>query len=154
MKTFLLISLLLIITGCSESQSAMELQKFFAEIKQSSSADIAPLPELRFIRQTSYQLNKFADPFQQKIKPGATSDRPREPLEMFPLNALRVMGTIISEHKMWVLIAAPNGLLYKVTQGAYLGQNEGKISAITSRELQIEEKSSINAVCRVGKLKG
>ena len=56
-------------------------------------------------------------------------DRPKEPLEAFPLESIQMMGTITQNKETFALVkAGPN--LYRVRKGNYMGQNFGVITGI------------------------
>ena len=58
------------------------------------------------------------------------STRPREPLEGFALDALQLAGIMILEGKLQLIVVTPDGVIHKVVEGAYLGQNYGQITEI------------------------
>lgn len=68
-------------------------------------------------------------------------NRQRDPLEEFPLDTLKLLGTMNLEREYWALVSAPDGQIHKVVVGSFLGQNMGKVVSIdeTERSLQIEE---------------
>ncbi len=60
-------------------------------------------------------------------------------LEKFPLNQLRLKGVIGMGSTVSGLIQAPNGTVYKVALGEYLGRNNGKVTQVTHSYLLINE---------------
>ena len=56
--------------------------------------------------------------------------RPKEPLEMYPLETLKMVGTLERRKQTFALIKADAGL-HRVRAGNYLGQNFGVITKIT-----------------------
>ena len=62
-----------------------------------------------------------------------------EALEAFPLDALRLVGTISSAGVTYALIQAPDGVVYRVTHGAHLGQNYGEIDGISENGVLLTE---------------
>jgi len=58
------------------------------------------------------------------------STRPREPLEGFALDALQLTAIMILEGKLQLIVVTPDGVIHKVVEGAYLGQNYGQITEI------------------------
>lgn len=65
-------------------------------------------------------------------------DRPREALEAFPLDALKMVGTI-EKNKMVYGLVQVDKTVYQVKLGAYLGQNYGLITKIVEGEIEIKE---------------
>jgi len=65
--------------------------------------------------------------------------RPREALEEFPLDSLKMVGYLHQGSADYAVIQAPGGKLHRVRVGNYIGQNFGKITAVTETEVQIRE---------------
>ena len=60
-------------------------------------------------------------------------------MENYPLDELRYVGLIKSTNKSPSAFVQVNGHVYTVTIGNYLGQNYGRITAITPDEIIISE---------------
>ncbi len=60
--------------------------------------------------------------------------------EEFQLEALRLVGTLRMGGKQVALISAPDGSVYSVREGNYLGTNYGHITAIGPQEVRITER--------------
>ncbi len=60
-------------------------------------------------------------------------------LEKFSLNQLRLKGVMGSGNSVSGLVQAPNGTVYKVVPGQYLGRNNGKVTQVTHSYLLINE---------------
>ncbi len=60
-------------------------------------------------------------------------------LEKFPLNQLRLKGVMGIGNAVSGLVQAPNGTVYKVAPGQYLGRNNGKVTQVTQSYLLINE---------------
>ena len=70
------------------------------------------------------------------IKPDL--NRPKEALEAFPLETLRMVGTLSQEKDTFGLVrAGPN--LFRVKKGNYMGLNFGVITAIDENEIKLKE---------------
>lgn len=65
-------------------------------------------------------------------------DRPREALEAFPLDSLKMVGTI-EKNKMVYGLVQVDKTVYQVKLGAYLGQNLGLITSISENAIDIKE---------------
>ena len=63
---------------------------------------------------------------------------PKEPLEAFPLDTMAMVGSLNKTSKPTALLKVDN-LLYQVQIGNYLGQNYGRITAITETAIQLRE---------------
>ncbi|MCG0026270.1 pilus assembly protein PilP [Vibrio parahaemolyticus] len=60
-------------------------------------------------------------------------------LEKFPLSQLRLKGVMGMGNTVSGLVQAPNGTVYKVKPGQYLGRNNGKVTHVTHSYLLINE---------------
>jgi type IV pilus assembly protein PilP len=72
---------------------------------------------------------------------GARPDPDRSPefLEQFPLDTLRMVGTLYIGESMYGLIQTSDGLIHRVVPGNYMGQNYGRITGITESEVDLVE---------------
>ncbi|WP_353158347.1 pilus assembly protein PilP [Salinisphaera shabanensis] len=138
--------LCLVLAGCGGDDR--DLQNFVAEVKQRPAAPIEPIPEIAPYTPYTYEPDGRRIPFtpttprrevnrNNDLAPDA--DRPREALEAFPLDSLRLVGTISSRGVTYALIQAPDGVVYRVTRGAHLGQNYGEIDGISDNGVLLTE---------------
>ena len=65
-------------------------------------------------------------------------DRRREPLEAFPLDSLKMVGTLRKPGASFVLVQAEN-TVHQAKVGTYIGQNFGRITRITDSEVEMKE---------------
>ncbi|MBI1773034.1 MAG: pilus assembly protein PilP [Burkholderiales bacterium] len=70
------------------------------------------------------------------IKPNL--ERPREALESFPMDSLKMVGTI-EKNKMVYALVQVDKTVYQVKLGSYLGQNLGLITKISESDIEIKE---------------
>ena len=66
-------------------------------------------------------------------------DRALEYLESFPLDSLRMVGTLAQEGTRWALIQTPDDTIQRVKKDNYLGLNRGRIVTITQTNIGILE---------------
>jgi type IV pilus assembly protein PilP len=64
-------------------------------------------------------------------------DRIREFLEDFPLDTLRMVGTLNIDDTLYGLLQTSDGLIHRVVPGNYLGQNDGRITEISESEITL-----------------
>lgn len=148
-----IILLALNLAACSSDRS--DLEAFVAEAKATKSSRISPLPEIKQHETFNYEAAKLRSPFEpfvvQRPRPigqrgGGTGTgpkpipgRPREALESFPLDTLRMVGTLEQDPGSWALIRASDGTIHRVKPGNYLGQNHGKIITISENKIELME---------------
>ena len=65
-------------------------------------------------------------------------NRRKEPLEAFPLEQLKMVGTL-SQGKDTYAIVRADKTLYRVKKGNYMGQNFGLITEVTEGEIKLKE---------------
>ena len=65
-------------------------------------------------------------------------NRPKEPLEAFPLEAIQMVGTLAQNKDMYALVRAGSNL-FRVKKGNYMGQNFGQIMAIDEGQISLKE---------------
>lgn len=140
------------IVGCSGDPTA-DLIDYAEKVKNQQVSRIEPLPEFRPYESFTYAATDLRDPFtvptfsnQQALAlPTASGgitpdfDRPREPLEEFPLDSLRMVGTLEQNEANWALINDTDGTIHRVQAGNYAGQNFGKITRVTEYEVELTE---------------
>lgn len=141
------------LSGCSSSNTA-DLQRFVEDVRNRQPSKIEPLPEFKPYETFLYQAGDLRNPFDpgegaqaEQAVAGITSNsaihpdanRPREPLEDFPLDTLRMVGTLSQKGQSWGLVLANDGTIHRVQPGNYVGQNHGKIKEITEFEIDVLE---------------
>ena len=65
--------------------------------------------------------------------------RSREFLDSFPLDTLRMVGTLQLGEINFGLVQTSDGLIHRVIPGNYMGQNDGRIIAISDSEIELIE---------------
>jgi len=70
---------------------------------------------------------------------GPDRNRPREFLEQFPLDTLRMVGTLADRRASFGLVQTNDGLVHRITVGNHMGQNYGRVVSISDSEIQLVE---------------
>ena len=98
-----------------------------------------------------YARNLIRDPFIAKltVAPSNAAEPPvkaadRQPLEMFSLESLAMVGMIQIDGKPYALIKDPESQVHRVTLGQRLGQNYGKVIQVTRNGVQLKESVQNN----------
>ena len=146
-----LVGLALLAAGCAQDMD--DLEQYALEVKSRTSKNIEPIPQPKPYEPFVYEPGDRRDPFLPILQSrdaalaaagGAGSirpdlNRPKEPLEEFPLDALRMVGTITMQQRAFALIRAPDAVVHRVSVGDHLGQNYGKITGISETEVVLIE---------------
>jgi type IV pilus assembly protein PilP len=152
MKAFFSKNLMIMLVGClflgACGSDMDDLDQYVNEIKLRPGGRIEPLPEITPYEIFSYtaDVDGFRSPFvpdspQIAGGPGAGGTRPdetrsREFLESYPLDTLRMVGTLQLGDTNFGLVQTADGLVHRVIPGNYMGQNDGRIVAIRDLERQ------------------
>ena len=149
-RLFAALPLLLLLGACSDS-GVGDLRVFVEEAKQRQGR-VEPLPEFRAVETYIYAGQTVRDPFgawspdpqadaRARAENGVAPDtaRAREVLETYPLDALRMLGTLRFQDATWGLVKAPDGVVHRVRSGSHMGQNYGKVTGIEAQRLSLIE---------------
>jgi len=146
MKRILASAALLALAGCSSEMD--ELKQFVRESEKGLPRRIEPLPPVKPFEPFTYEGFDLPDPF----KPRKLTDRKdggggglapdlnrrKEPLEAFPLEQLKMVGTLSQNKETYALVKADK-TLYRVKKGNYMGQNFGLITDVSDTEIKLKE---------------
>jgi type IV pilus assembly protein PilP len=127
-----------------------DLRSYIDEVKARPGGRIPPLPDIVPAPTFAYEAEGRRSPFvpdtpQVRVSnnpdaiEGPDPNRPREFLEQFPLDTLRMVGTLEYASGDFGLVQTSDGLVHRVTVGNYLGQNYGRITGISDAEIQVQE---------------
>jgi len=149
-KSLIVSAILLLISGCA-SEEFEDLQSYVAQVKARQANPIEPMPEIKAYEMYKYASSELRDPFvkldqpQQRDEigmvegPGPDLNRGKEELEAYPLDTLRMVGTLSKGDQLWGLVRTNDGVIHRVQPGYYLGQNFGKIIQIQEQQIDLDE---------------
>lgn len=130
-------------------ESYSDLRQFVKESENLPHGRIPPLPDVKPYEPFTYDAYNLVDPFKpRKIEPpktlaggGIQPDlvRRKEPLEAYPLENLRMVGTLQQSKATYALVKSPDNNLFRVKSGNYLGQNFGLITEISESTIKLKE---------------
>lgn len=147
MKTLGLVSVLLV--GCSDAPDN-DLRAWMSDIRRQSHPVPVEVPPRPVLEEFQYQASGRLDPFDiTKISASLVAEqnttglqpdtrRSREPLESFPLDSLRLVGSIRRQGQVVALVEAEK-IIHQVHLGSHLGPDMGKVIAISEGAIEIEE---------------
>jgi type IV pilus assembly protein PilP len=125
-----------------------DLRRFVEDSENLPHGRVPPLPEVKPYEPYTYAAFDAIDPFKpRKIEPpknaggGIAPDlnRRREPLESYPLESLKMVGTLEQKKDTYALVKAPDNALFRVRTGNYVGQNFGRITDISEAAIKLKE---------------
>ena len=126
------------------------LDSYINSVKARPGGRIEPLPEITpyevftYVADAEGLRSPFVPDTPQAAGPAAGGaspdpDRPAEFLESFPLDTLRMVGTLDVNETVYGLVQTSDGLIHRVVPGNYMGQNDGRITQITESEIVLVE---------------
>ena len=135
--------------GSCGGEQHSDLRQFVKDSDNLPHSPIPPLPDVKPYEPFAYDAYDLVDPFKpRKIEPpkkaaggGLQPDlsRRREPLEAYPIENLRMVGTLQQGKTNYALVKSPDNNLFRVKPGNYLGQNFGLITAISESTIKLKE---------------
>ena len=134
--------LALALVGCSGRDA--DLDHFIQEVKASPGGRVQPLPEVKPYQAFAYADQGLRSPFVPGGAGGNTGvrpdvHRPRDYLEQFALDTLKMVGTLDLGGSHYGLVLARDGRVHRVTAGEHMGQNDGTITEITPSKITLTE---------------
>jgi type IV pilus assembly protein PilP len=134
--------------GLAACSGQGDLHDWVAQVKARKGAPLPALPVVKTFETFIYQDQDKRDPFepappqandQNQVGPHPDQNRPRGPLEAFPLDSLKMVGTIGAKSGIEALVRDPQGVIHQVHVGDYMGQNYGHVSQVTTGEIDLVE---------------
>lgn len=137
----------MLLIGCGTEQHE-DIKQWMAEASKDMRGRVRPIPEIKPFPIVSYDAGDMPEPFSAgKIVPekrgggsGIQPDfnRPREPLEAYPLESLHMVGVVRKGKAMHALIQVDN-TVHQVRHGNHMGQNFGVVSSISESQVTVKE---------------
>ena len=133
------------LTACSSADD--ELARFVEDTKKEPGGRVDPLPEIKPYETFVYAASDLRSPFLPS-SPGSGAGlagvrpdqkRNREFLEQYSLDTLKMVGTLHQGGRIYGLVQTKDGLIHRVALGNYVGQNDGKVSAVTDAKIAVVE---------------
>ncbi|MGP8308917.1 pilus assembly protein PilP [Vibrio sp. YIC-376] len=149
-KSLLMVLIGSLLVGCQANDDS--LSDYIRDIENQARRDVEKLKPADDYIAVTYAPKVMRAPFELPqeatiaTQPIARTDCWQPPsrarsgkLEHFPLSQLRLKGVMGIGSTVAGLVQAPNGTVYKVAPGQYLGRNNGKVTQVTHSYLLINE---------------
>ena len=135
-----------LLASCS-GENLSDLHDYVTQVKAKQKSRIEPLPEIMDYPTYAYDDSQLRDPFTPPAPKRLTTSDPNlrpdhhtpDILEQFPLDTLKMVGSLEQSGQRWALIKAQDGTLYRTKAGRYMGQDNGKIINITESKVVLQE---------------
>jgi type IV pilus assembly protein PilP len=146
-------SLLALVAGCTSSGED-ELQLWMQEERNVIQGQVTPIPAPGKFEPQVYLSERMIEPFSAEKMASVSGslaatvinskllepelNRRKQPLEAYPLDAMRMVGSLNRDGQLVALVKV-DSLLYQVRSGSYLGQNYGQVNKITETDITLRE---------------
>lgn len=145
------LALVAALAGCGPGQEFADLKQQLDQIRERPRGSIQPPPEYKSQPTFTYAAHKLRSPFQppldeaqaveseiKTVAPDLT--RPKEYLEQYNIEALRMVGTINKPAgPLEALVADSDGGVHRVRVGNHLGKNFGRVAAVEEARVSVME---------------
>lgn len=137
----------LLLAACGSSDTD-DLRQWMQTSTQGLRGQIEPLPQAQPYRPFAYQAFDLLDPFNsqklaaaknQNLANAPDMKRPREALENYDLDKLKIVGVIRRGGANYGLVRTPEGAIYRVQTGNFVGPNFGQIKKVGDTDIQLTE---------------
>jgi type IV pilus assembly protein PilP len=145
------LGVLSILSGCGDG-GIQEVKQWMEEVRRQTPVSVQRIQEPKKFIPFVYSGKNIADPYSPaklsaalaKLQANSSSslkpnfERRKEPLENFPLDTIKMVGTLEKPGLIYGLLQADKAV-FQVKAGNYLGQNFGMITKITETEVELKE---------------
>lgn len=142
-----------LLSGCGNDDIS-DLKQYIQAVKAEPKGLIQPLPEIKVVESFTFNPEGLRDPYKPLMQPDRMDDaarptigggirpdttRHKDELEAFPLEVLKMVGTVITKSNLWGLVKAEGSTVHRVQVGNYMGKNFGKIIRISPDKIELLE---------------
>ena len=139
-----------LLLGACGGEEQSELRQELAAMTKDLRGRVDPLPQVKSFEPVPYKGESMVDPFvpgrivvTQASAGGGGGvqpdlNRPKEPLEAFPMESIQMVGTLAQNQDMYALVRA-GASLFRVKKGNYMGPNFGVITGIDESQINVKE---------------
>lgn len=152
MRTLTALMALLLLAGCGDSD-VQEVRTWMKQVDAQTRVKVPPLAEPKTFIPFAYVHKDELDPFnpnkllaelaRQAASGGASglhpdTQRRKELLETYPLDTIKMVGTIESQGVLYAVLQVDRAL-HHVVVGQHLGQNYGRVTRIDDDSVSVKE---------------
>lgn len=139
----------LLLAGCG-GEEFQDLRDFVKNAGADMRGKVAPPPDIKPYEPFTYDNDAgLPDPFKPRRPDLKTAghggqnqpnlNRPKEELEDFPLESLKMVGYLSQKGAGQAVIRSAEGKIYRLKVGNYIGLNFGQVISVTETEVKIKE---------------
>ena len=137
------------LSGCAGGEHE-DLKSWMVDSTKDLKGKVSPLPEIKPFPVVAYESVNLISPFAaSRIEPDKRANstgvgprpdlnRRKEPLEAYPLESLKMVGSLMQGNSKQAIVQADK-TVYKIKVGNYMGQNFGVVTNVTESEVTLKE---------------
>ncbi|RZA33588.1 MAG: pilus assembly protein PilP [Lysobacteraceae bacterium] len=151
MRTVCAFGVAALLAGCGDGD-VQEVRDWMKQIERETVPAVKPLPEPKEFVPYAYNPGKAVEPFSDakllnemaRMASSGTNplqpddSRPREVLENYPLDIMRMVGTLQKGGVSYALVQI-DAAIFQVKAGQRIGQNHGLVTRISEGAIDIRE---------------
>ena len=125
---------------------APNLTIWVEEMKRRPALPLDPLPAIQQFETFEYDAQDLRGPFSNLFAEKETGrgkrpdpNRRKQPTENFPLDSFSMVGSIGVKNALVALVLLPSNVIYRVHPGVYMGQNDGRVIAVSKDHIDLVE---------------
>lgn len=140
-----------VLAGCGDA-GVQEVKEWMDEVRRQTPVSVQKLSEPKKFVPFTYTGKDELDPYNPtklavvfaKLQANSNSgikpdlDRRKEPLESYPLDSIKMVGTLEKPGLSYALLQVDK-TVFQAKVGNYIGQNFGMITKITETEVELKE---------------
>lgn len=146
LRCLVISALWVVLLSACGNQSNDDLDAFIRNAGKDAQTKIKPLPDMKTYLTFDFNADGLLnDPFVPRKSYGNTgtlkpdSDRPKQPMEAYPLESISYVGMIEKPTAKYALLKTPDNNVQQVKTGNFVGQNFGQVVAIEESEIVLKE---------------
>lgn len=150
MKAYYVSALLVVLLAGCGGEEFQDLRDFVNNAGADMRGKVEPPPDIKPYEPFAYDNStSLPDPFKPRKQDARSSnragqnqpdlDRPKEELEDYPLESLKMVGYLYQRNVGHAVIRSSEGKIYRVKAGNYIGLNFGQILSVSETEVKIKE---------------
>lgn len=146
---FVFIAAMFLLSSCDRDKPQQELDAYLASLKAESLAtseknsDTVKLINAKPPIPVKYNSGARRSPFEVlEAAPPAKGTTSTNPLQAYPLDMLRFVGTVSQDGKSMAFISAPDNRIYHINVGDVIGDHDSKVITIESDRVSLMEEYS------------
>lgn len=140
-----LISIFMLIS-CDGSKPFQDLSDYIANLKGGDKAKEdtkqPAMPSVKPPVNTKYESKSRRSPFEVREITNTKNRIAVNPLQAYPLDMLRFVGTVTQDGKTIAFISAPDSRVYQIKVGDIVGDRSAKVVSIDSDRISLVEQTS------------